>query len=373
MSGNGTSGNGMSSNGMSGKMRIALAFLGITVALAALFLLIPSPVDPLAYEAPIAPALEGAFAPNHELQKAQLISLVDGHGPEGLALDDHARIVGGLQDGRIVRFDASGKMKVLANTQGRPLGLQFDAQGNLIICDAYKGLLSLAPDGTITVLSKEAEGVPFLFTDDLDIAADGRIYFSDASSRFVQRDYLYDLLEARPHGRLLRYDPRTGKTEVLLRDLYFANGVALAADDSFVLVHETYRYRIKKLWLKGERSGQSEIFMENLPGFPDNITRAPDGNFWVALFTVRKAIMDDLFHPHPTLKKLLAKLPRFAWPKPAKVGLVFKVDSNGKVLESLHDPEGKVMRIITSALEKDGKLYLGSLHEAQVGILELAP
>ena len=70
--------------------------------------------------------------------------------------------------------------------------------------------------------------MPFRFTDNLDLARDGTVYFSDASSRYGQADYMLDLLEARPHGRLLRYDPASRRTTVLLRDLYFANGVALS-------------------------------------------------------------------------------------------------------------------------------------------------
>jgi sugar lactone lactonase YvrE len=353
------------------KKRVVLVALIVFAAAIGVVLLAPAPVDPLAYTPPMRPEMTGVLETNTRLQEGAILPIEDGHGPEGLDVDEEGRIYTGLQDGRIVRLSRDGKMEELANAGGRALGVQFDASGNLIIADAYKGLLSMGPDSAIKVLSTEAEGVPFRFTDDLDIAKDGRIYFSDASSRFFQRDYLYDLLEARPHGRLLRFDPKTGKTEVLLRDLYFANGVALAADDSYVLVHETYRYRIRKLWLSGDKAGQDEIILDNAPGFVDNITRAPDGNFWVAVFTIRKPIMDDLFHPSVFLKKTLSKLPRFLWPKPAKVGLVLKMTGDGKILESLHDPDGSRLFIITSALEKGGKLYLGSLHAAQIGILDL--
>src|SRR5690606_20170232 len=121
-----------------------------------------------------------------------------------------------------------GQVETFVSTGGRPLGMDFDAGGNLIVADAYKGLLRIDPAGKIEVLASEAEGVPFAFTDDLDIASDGRIYFTDASSRFQQPDYLLDLLEGRPYGRLMVHDPASGQTEVLLKDLYFANGVALS-------------------------------------------------------------------------------------------------------------------------------------------------
>ncbi|MCB1034455.1 MAG: SMP-30/gluconolactonase/LRE family protein, partial [Acidobacteria bacterium] len=200
----------------------------------------------------------------------------------------------------------------------------------------------------------------FGFTNDLDVASDGTVYFSDASSRFGVDEYLYDLLEARPHGRLLAYDPASRKVRVLLDGLYFANGVALSRDEDFVLVNETYRYRILRYWLKGPRAGTSEVFAEALPGFPDGVSANRQGTFWVALFTVRNPLMDRL-HPHPWAKSLLSKLPKAFWPKPAPYGLVLAMDEDGRILGSLQDPGGKRVREVTSVEEHEGTLYLGNL------------
>ena len=290
---------------------------GIIVLLlagAALYLALKtSPIDPLAWDAPAAPQMTGVLEPNDTLMKAELLGQGQLHGPEDTAVDSQGRVYAGLADGRVVRLDASGKVETFVDTGGRPLGMDFDAAGNLILADAWKGLLRIDPQGKVETLATEADGVPFAFTDDLDIASDGRIYFSDASSKFHQPDYILDLLEARPHGRLLRYDPSTGKTEVLLKDLYFANGVALSANEDFVLVNETYRYRITRYWLKGEKAGQHEVFIDNLPGLPDNLQGDRKGTFWVALPTPRKADADFL-HRHPWLKAQLAKLPRMFLP-----------------------------------------------------------
>jgi sugar lactone lactonase YvrE len=204
------------------------------------------------------------------------------------------------------------------------------------------------------------------------VARDGRIYFSDASDKFDHTEYLYDMLEARPHGRLLRYDPATKKTEVLLDGLYFANGVALSQNEDFLLVNETYRFRITRYWLTGDRAGKSEPFVENLPGYPDNINRAPDGTFWLALFTVRNPTGDWL-SPRPFTKSVLAKLPSFMWPKPEPYAFVVKLDEQGKVLDSFQDPSGQRLFAITSAVESDGYLYLGSLLNDRIGKYKLAP
>ena len=351
------------------KKLLGLIALSITAA-AGYLILAPSPIDPVAWDAPVAPAMSGVLAVNNDLQDAELLAQGKLDGPEDTAVDAQGRVYAGLHNGKIVRITADGTVATFADTQGRPLGMDFDKQGNLIVADAFKGLLSIDPQGQIRVLSSEAEGVHFRFTDALDIASDGRIYFTDASDKFEQPDYLLDLLEARPHGRLLRYDPATGKTELLLKDLYFANGVALSANEDFVLVNETYRYRIARYWLKGEKAGQHDIFIDNLVGLPDNLQGDRAGTFWVALPTPRLADTDVL-HRKPWAKALLAKLPRALWPKPQKYGLVLAINENGEIIRSLHDSSGEHLRMITSAKPVGDWLYLGSLNNDRIGKLKI--
>ncbi|WP_372876096.1 SMP-30/gluconolactonase/LRE family protein [Pseudomonas sp.] len=352
-------------------MKKLLGLLVLLIAAAVIYLAItPSPIDPLVWQAPPAPAMTGVLEPNDTLMKAELLGRGQLHGPEDTAVDAQGRVYAGLHDGRIVRIEADGSVATFADTQGRPLGMDFDAAGQLIVADAYRGLLSIDPQGQIQVLTSEAEGLPFKFTDDLDIASDGTIYFSDASSRFAQPDYLLDLLEARPHGRLLSYNPGSGETRVLLKDLYFANGVALSANEDFVLVNETYRYRISRYWLKGEKAGSQDVFIDNLPGLPDNLQGDRAGTFWVALPTPRKADADFL-HRHPWLKAQLAKLPRALWPKAIPYGFAIALNEQGEIVRSLHDTSGTHLRMVTSVKPVGDYLYFGSLDNDRIGRLKI--
>jgi len=349
-----------------------IVFLAALLAIALLALLLsPSPIDPAAYAPPIPPTLEGVLAPNEVLRATELLAKGEVAGPEDVAVDAAGRIYAACEDGRIVRLVPEGtgfRLETFAETGGRPLGLHFDTTGNLIAADRDRGLLSVDPAGKITVLSTTVGGVPFAFADDVDIASDGRIYFSDASSR--HSDYLEDLLEAKPWGRLLRYDPASGKSEELLGGLYFANGIALSQNEDFVLVNETYRYRIRRYWLKGPKAGTDDIFLDNLPGFPDGVSSNRRGTFWVALFTVRNPRADAI-HPHPFVKRQLAKMPKSLWPKPVPYGLILAVDENGRILRSLQDPGGEVVPQVTSVEEVGGMLYLGNLSRDFIGRLAL--
>lgn len=359
--------------------------LGVYVGLA------PDGIDPSdAWTPPPAPALEGALAPNERLIRARPVAKGKVTGPESVAPGPGGRLYTGLADGRLVAIDVEhDAVQTLASTGetrtgcgedpglepvcGRPLGLRIDASGKLIVADAERGLLSMGLDGQVTTLARGVGDTTFTFLDDLDIAADGSVYFTEASTKYPRRRFRDDILENGAFGRLLRYVPSTKKVEVLLDKLYFANGVQLTPDEDAVLVVETSRYRIQRYHLKGPKAGTAEIFAENLPGMPDNLRRSGDGGYWLALGAERNPTIDAL-HAHPLLKRIVHKLvpleffQRYFVPK---IGLVVKLDAEGKIVESLWDPTGNSVADVSEAREHEGRLYIGSLDADRVGVLDL--
>ena len=354
--------------------KIAIASATVFLAFALYLLLWPTPVDPVAWEPPAAPALEGVYASNNILSDVQVIPIdgTIGHGPEDVAVDASGYIYAGLHEGRIVKISPDLKsQEIFADTSGRPLGLHFDLEGNLIVADSYKGLLSINPDGLITVLATEANGLPFKFTDDVDIAANGVIYFTDASHKFGQADYKKDAIEHRPSGRLLAWLPQEKRVDVLLDNLYFANGVAVSPDQQFVLVNETWAYRIVKYWIAGDRAGQHEILIDNLPDFPDGVSSNGDGVFWVALASPRDPLLDQL-GPRPFVRKIIARLPEFLQPSAIPFAFVLGIDGQGQVTHNLQQPDGTPFRFITSVQREEEWLYLGSLETPSLGRISLS-
>lgn len=349
-------------------MRRIVAIVAIAIiALAAYLLLWPVPIDPVAWQAPKAPELNGPYAVNDRLGGVEFIAIAGGRGPEDLARDRKGNIYTSLEDGRILRIGADGRATEFANTGGRPLGLEFTPDGTLIVADAYKGLLSIDDGGRITVLSTEAEGIPIAYADDVDIASDGRIFFTDATTKFPPARFggtypasLLDIMEHGSHGRLLRYDPQTRKTTVLLTGLNFANGVAVSPDQRFVLVNETGSYRVTRYWLAGEKAGSSDVLIDNLPGFPDNIAAGRNGRFWIGLASPRNPVLDSLADK-PFLRRVVQRLPAFLRPQATAYGHVLAVDGNGRVVIDLQDPQGRYP-VTTGALETDEWLYISSLH-----------
>jgi sugar lactone lactonase YvrE len=352
------------------KRIILRALLVIIVGLVAYLIAWPVPINPVAWTPPAAPALAGVYAQNSELAKIERLH-VDGFAPEDVAIDSQDRIYCGTDDGRIFRFQADGtRPEVFANTLGRPLGLIFDHEENLIVADAIKGLLSIARDGSISVLTTQAEGVPFRCTNDLDVARDGTIYFTDASYKYPLTQLKADLLEHQPNGRFMAYDPRTKQTRVLLRDLYFANGVAISPDQSFALVDDTGAYRVRRVWLTGPKQGQSDIFIDNLPGFPDGISSNGRDTFWLALVNRRDPALDALL-PHPFLRKVVMRLPSFLQPSIKRYAFALGLDSNGRVVHNFQDPSPQSFTQIANVVEHKGMLYFGSIGESAIGRMPL--
>merc|ERR1712151_24235 len=96
---------------------------------------------------------------------------------------------------------------------GAPLGLIVSKSGDVLVCVPNQGLLKVSDD-QISLLASEIDGVPIRFADAVVEASDGSVYFSDASTKFGYDRWVLDLLEAKPYGRLLKYDPITRKTTV---------------------------------------------------------------------------------------------------------------------------------------------------------------
>lgn len=347
--------------------KVLFGFLIVLALIVVYFLAWPVPVDPVAWKAPPNPGYTGPFARNDLLKAIEFLKIGANHGPEDVAIDNQGRIYVSTHEGFIVRLHPDGtKSENWVNTGGRPLGIDFDQAGNLIVADAFRGLLSISPQGKILELATVADGIPIRYADDVDCAADGKMYFSDASTKFGARESggtmegsLLEIMEHRGHGRLLVYDPASRQTTTLLRGLTFANGVAVSHDQTYVLVNDTGNYRVIRYWIAGPSKGKSEPLIENLPGFPDNISAGLEGRYWVALISPRNELVDNLSEK-PFLRRVIQRLPKFIRPKATGYGHIIAVDGHGKVLKDLQDPNTRYPQN-TSVTETEKFLYIGSL------------
>jgi sugar lactone lactonase YvrE len=296
---------------------------------------------------------------------------VPGHGPEDVVVDRDGWVITGLDDGRILRVDpGTGESHLVAHTGGRPLGLELFPNGRLLVCDTRLGLMAVdVTTGVVTSLVSHVDGEPLRFCNNAAIAADGTIYFSDSSRRYGIDHWKRDLVENIPTGRLLCRRP-DGQVEVLLDQLYFANGVALAADESWVVVAESGANRLSRVWLTGARAGRAEVFFENLPGVPDNLSTGADGLVWVALAAPADKALAVLHRLPLLVRRLAARLPEAVQPEPQRVVWVLALDAAGHVVHDLRW-NGEPYHMVTGVREHQGRIYMGSLGEEAILAFDL--
>lgn len=345
-------------------LTITASLLLVPLLAAAVVLYRADPFDPAPFLAHhhLSPALIAPPIINGRmLQASDFLGSGRVFGPEDIAYEPGSRVMyTGCADGWVKRVHLGESLvEDWVNTGGRPLGLATVAKGHLIVADAHKGLLKITKDKQMKVLANEADGIRFKLTDGVDVANDGTIYFTDASYKYAFEEYLYDILENRPYGRLLSFNPNTGQTKVVLRDLYFPNGVALSPDQDSLIFCETPLKRCRRYWIQGSKKGCVDAFIDDLPGFPDNIHFDGHNNYLIAISSSLPHYMDRL-RRHRLVRKSMAILERYVSLQfIQKNGGIFSVDLQGNPTAHLYDP---AMSHITSAIKVDDHLYIGSLH-----------
>ncbi|MCO5600852.1 hypothetical protein L7F22_054969 [Adiantum nelumboides] len=338
----------------------------------------------------------------NRLQEARILKTPEFGGPESLAFDGQGKgPYTGVADGRIMLWNGpdvgwtyfahtspnwseacipanpTAPNLELEHICGRPLGLRFNkTSGDLYIADAYFGLMVVdAQGGLAHSLTSEAVNQPFTFTNDLDLDADGSVYFTDTSSKYPRKQFVLTAFAWDNTGRLLRYNTLTKETKVLKGGLVAPNGVSLSKDGSFLVVAEGIAARLLRYWLKGPNAGKMEEFALS-PGHPDNVRRNEKGEFWVGMHCKRSSFIERT-SPHPWLRTMIARLPI---PLPYVYSLMLaarphamlaRFSEAGELLQVLEDSEGKVVKIVSEGEERDGTLWISSAVVPQLALFSL--
>ncbi|XP_065889707.1 adipocyte plasma membrane-associated protein-like isoform X2 [Dysidea avara] len=362
---------------------------------------LPSLIGPVGHGPDGGPRFTGVYAINNELQKARKLFEGQIAGPESFELGKDGHLYTGLIDGRVVKidleketytivtrmgdppYDKCGQIDMLS-VCGRPLGLHWDNSDNLIVADAYKGLVSInTKTGKKNVLCgpKISTDVTCTFFNYPVVISNGSVFFSCLSVNFAEHDLLgesfpfmdYIFGKHNDTGMLLHYNPITGQTSVV-KQLNTPNGVAKSSDEEFLLVSELSKSRVARFYLKGPKEGQWDMFISGLPGIVDNITPSRKyGGFWFAVPFVRPSALLDFSSQQSWIQFIAAKLqlanvfnhPEFLH------NMILLVDEEGRVVRSLHDPTAKVVFRVSEVLEVNDELMIGSIFGPSMARMKL--
>lgn len=331
------------------------------------FLLTSCAIDPQAWTSTPKPTFEDELSLNDELLNVDKLDLLGYSGAEEFVSDSAGNIYTGVHksptdfsSGAILKITKEGVVEEFLKTDAWVTGMAFDTQGRLLALMNGVGLIRIHNGNIDTLLTETTLGQPILMGSGLKIGSDGKIYFANLSSTNQSSTKYFNklILEMKPTGGVYAYDPEQKNVEVLSAGNYFANGLELSADEQYLLVSETSKYRILKYWLKGEKQGEVDVFMDNLPGFPNNIQRNSRGNYWIGFTTKRNDQLDNI-HPSPGMKKIVYGLPEFLQPAAGRFGMVFEVNEFGKVVRALYDSEGIEVSEAGAVFEFGEHLYLG--------------
>jgi sugar lactone lactonase YvrE len=286
---------------------------------------------------------------------------VPGEGAEDVLVGADGTVYTATEDGSVLAVSPDGDtIRRVVNTGGRPLGLEWLPDGRLLVCDADAGLLAIEVESrTVEVLVTEIDGVRMLLCDNAAVDDDGTIWFSDSSTVHPIERWRTDVGEDTHTGRLVRRSP-DGDVTVLADGLRFANGVALAPDRSCVYVAETTGRTVLRHRLTGPDAGSTELFVGELPGYPDNLSIGTDGLLWVAIASPRLPVLERMLRAPLWARRLVLRLPEAVQPAPKQGSRVMAYDHDGRLV---HDValDGSAFHVVTGVREHHGRVWLGSL------------
>lgn len=296
---------------------------------------------------------------------------VPAHGAEDVAVDTDGRVYTGTDDGSVYRLSPDGRrVDQVGRTGGRPMGIEVLPDGRLLVCDAVRGLMVLDPStGRTETWATTAAGRRLTCLNNATVHSGGDVFFSDSSAVYGIERWEADIVENTASGRLLvrRLD---GATELLVDRLRFANGVALTADEAAVLVAESAGRRIVRHWLTGDRAGQTDDFVTDLPGYPDNLSRGSDGLVWAAIASPTDPVLERVMTGPRVLRAVAWRLPERLRPAPKRTVRVMAFTDDGQLRHDVSpDPVG--FHMATGVREHQGTVWLGSLRASAVAAFDL--
>ncbi|HQT79792.1 MAG TPA: SMP-30/gluconolactonase/LRE family protein, partial [Rhodopila sp.] len=262
------------------------------------------------------PAMDGAISPNNRLDALPSIGEPIPGADDAAEGPDGALYVSG---GRIVyRLAGDGytNRTVFATFEANVGGLGVHPDGRVLVCVSGRGLAAVDAHGRQTWL-RQAEDQPLRCLTGVAAAADGTIFLTDGTTAYEPDDWCRDLMAKNHLGRLLTCRPDLDSPNVLLRDLYYPNGLSITPDGAGLWFTESWKHRVSRTAINGSVLGRPTVVLNNLAGYPARIAPASGGGFWLAMFAVRTHLVEFVLREDEYREAMIRTIPPSRWVAPA--------------------------------------------------------
>ena len=189
-----------------------------------------------------------------------------------------------IPNNRILRWTPEGLTTYRAPSNYAN-GHSRDRLGRLISCEhGSRRVTRTEWDGTVTVIADSHGGKRLNSPNDVIVARDGAIWFSDPHYG-IMTDYEGFRADPEQPCHVYRVDP-DGGTEAMITDMNCPNGLAFSPDESLLYVADTGRMfgqdpqHIRVYDMIGTRPVNGRLFHTVSPGCADGIRLDTDGNIW---------------------------------------------------------------------------------------------
>jgi gluconolactonase len=195
-----------------------------------------------------------------------------------------------IPNNRIMRWlEDDGHVSVFRTNSNYANGNTRDREGRLITCEHdSRRVTRTEADGAITVLIDSFQGKKLNAPNDVVVASDGAIWFTDPGYG-IFGNYEGHLAEPELPPRVYRLDPKSGQATIVADDFDKPNGLVFSADETKLYIIDSGlthggRANIRVFDVDGGKLANSKVFAENFaPGFTDGVRTDVDGNVWCSM------------------------------------------------------------------------------------------
>lgn len=277
-------------------------------------------------------------------------------------------------------------LTVFAEFDGPAGGMTFCPDGRLMVCVSGKGVAFVEESGALAGSVDIADRLPIRCPLSALAGPDGLVYITEGTIYHEPTDWYVDLMERRQAGRLIRCNPQTFETEVLLTGLSYPFGIAISDDGKWLIISESWKHTLSRFPFGNIRENSRELVIPNLPGYPGRISYSSDGGYWMCVFAMRTYLVDFVLTEKKYRKEMMRRIDPAYWIRPAlssgrdfleplqaahaitlgifkpwapprSYGLVLKMDEDFEITKSFHCRTGGKRHGITGIAENEGQLY----------------